>query len=51
VVSGTLDEFARTKLRRYVRIGLLHYRDWDTYIWQVLPPAAASLFPPKEDTL
>ena len=38
--------FARGEAEGY-QIG---YGDWDTYLWQVLPPAAASLFPLKEAT-
>ena len=45
-IKGTLDAFARGEAEGY-QIG---YGDWDTYLWQVLPPAAASLFPLKEDT-
>ena len=43
-VRGTLDAFARAKAEGYG----ISYGDWDTYIWQVLPPAAASLFPQTE---
>jgi hypothetical protein len=45
-IKGTLDAFARGEAEGY-QIG---YGDWDTYLWQVLPPAAASLFPLKEAT-
>jgi hypothetical protein len=45
-IKGTLDAFARGEAEGY-QIG---YGDWDTYLWQVLPPATASLFPPKEAT-
>jgi hypothetical protein len=43
VVNGALDNFARGKLADYVDVGLLKYEDWDSYIWQVVPPAAASV--------
>ena len=45
VVPGTLDAFARSQAESY-GIG---YGDWDTYVWQVLPPAAADvLIAPEE---
>jgi hypothetical protein len=45
-VRTTLDAFARAKAEGYG----ISYGDWDTYLWQVLPPAAASLFPATEAT-
>ena len=45
-IKGTLDAFARGEAEAY-EIG---YGDWDSYVWQVLPPAAASLFPETEAT-
>jgi hypothetical protein len=39
VVPGTLDDYARGKLAGYP----IKYGDWDTYLWQVQPPAAASV--------
>jgi hypothetical protein len=44
VVKGTLDDFARGKLENYP----IKYGDWDTYIWQVQPPAAASVLTAPE---
>jgi Domain of unknown function (DUF4157) len=44
VVKGTLDDFARGKLENYP----ITYGDWDTYLWQVLPPAAASVLTAPE---
>lgn len=44
VVMGTLDDFARGKLENYP----IKYRDWDTYLWQIQPPAAASLLAAPE---
>lgn len=44
VVPGTLDAFARKEAESFG----IPYGDWDTYIWQVLPPAAASLLAAPE---
>jgi hypothetical protein len=44
VVQGTLDDFARGKLESYP----ITYGDWDTYLWQVQPPAAASVLAAPE---
>jgi hypothetical protein len=44
VVKGTLDDFARGKLENYP----IKYGDWDTYLWQVQPPAAASVLTAPE---
>jgi hypothetical protein len=45
-VAGSLDDFARAKAEGYA----ISYPDWDTYIWQIVPPAEASLLakPPEE---
>jgi hypothetical protein len=39
VVTGTLDQHARAEVEDY---GIAHH-NWDTFLWQVQPPAAASL--------
>jgi hypothetical protein len=44
VVKGTLDDYARGKLENYP----IKYGDWDTYLWQVQPPAAASVLAAPE---
>jgi hypothetical protein len=45
-VVGSLDDYARSEAESY-EIG---YSDWDTYVWQILPPAEASLLAnPKEE--
>ncbi len=44
VVQGTLDAFARERLENYS----ITYGDWDTYLWQVQPPAAASVLSAPE---
>jgi Domain of unknown function (DUF4157) len=44
VVKGTLDDFARGQLENYP----IKYSDWDTYLWQVQPPAAASVLTAPE---
>jgi uncharacterized protein DUF4157 len=44
VVTGSLDDFARAKLENYS----ITYRDWDSYVWQVQPPAAASVLSAPE---
>lgn len=44
VVTGSLDDFARATLESYS----ITYRDWDTYVWQVQPPAAASVLSAPE---
>jgi hypothetical protein len=44
VVKGTLDDFARGELESYP----ITYGDWDTYLWQVQPPAAASVLTAPE---
>jgi hypothetical protein len=38
-VTGTLDQHAREQVEHY---GIEEHR-WDTFIWQVQPPASASL--------
>jgi hypothetical protein len=44
-VAGTLDAFAKREAEGFE----ISYPDWDTYIWQVLPPAAASLLSAPEE--
>jgi Domain of unknown function (DUF4157) len=44
-VAGTLDAFAKREAEGFE----ISYPDWDTYIWQVLPPAAASLLSTPEE--
>jgi hypothetical protein len=43
-VEGRLDDFARAKAEAW-KIG---YGDWDSYVWQVLPPAEAGLLTAEE---
>jgi hypothetical protein len=43
-VTGKLDDFARGQAEGY-EIG---YSDWDTYVWQIVPPAEASLLAQEE---
>jgi hypothetical protein len=43
-VAGSLDDYARAEAESY-QIG---YADWDTYIWQIVPPAEASLLAQKQ---
>jgi hypothetical protein len=49
VVSGTLDAFALERLKAWRRGGKLTYTNWETYLWQVVPPAAASVLAAPED--
>jgi hypothetical protein len=44
-VAGSLDDYARAEAESY-EIG---YSDWDTYIWQIVPPAEASLLAQKQE--
>ena len=50
VVPGRLDDYALERMKDWRDRGLIHYRDWDSYIWQVLPPAAASVIANPEGT-
>jgi hypothetical protein len=42
-VPGNLDDYTRSRLKAWEKAGIIHYHDWDSYVWQVLPPAAASV--------
>jgi Domain of unknown function (DUF4157) len=42
-VAGTLDAHARATAEGFET---LRYGDWDTYVWQIVPPAEASLLTP-----
>jgi hypothetical protein len=43
-VTGRLDDFARAKAEAWK----ISYGDWDSYVWQVLPPAEAGLLTAEE---
>jgi uncharacterized protein DUF4157 len=43
-VTGTLDAFALAKAEDFG----ISYGDWDTYIWQLVPPPEASAVPEKK---
>jgi hypothetical protein len=45
LVPGTLDDFARGEAEGLA----VPYPDWDTYVWQVVPPPEASLLQPPEE--
>lgn len=44
-VTGSLDDFARGEAEGYA----IPYADWDTYIWQIVPPAEASLLAQQQE--
>jgi len=44
-IPGTLDDFARSQAEGFG----IEYGDWDTYIWEVVPPPGAGLITPREE--
>lgn len=49
-LAGTLDERALAALERWQSAGAISYTDWDTYLWQILPPPEASVVASPEAT-
>jgi hypothetical protein len=49
-VAGTLDEHALAALEHWESAGAISYTDWDTYLWQILPPPEASAVASPEAT-
>jgi len=41
-VTATLDKHALAALEHWERAGAISYTDWDSYLWQILPPPEAS---------